>query len=88
MRLAATKRTNLPSETTIIELEVLVVLREWYRDRAARKREEARRGGHQKGHQEGYKEGFEAGRRTEREAQAATSTKSSDRTGNNHNGKN
>lgn len=34
-----TNRTNPPSET-IIELEVLVVLREWYRDRAARKERE------------------------------------------------
>ena len=50
--------------TTIIELEVLVVLREWYRDRAARKKEEARR--------KGYKEGFEAGRKAERESQVAT----------------
>ncbi len=50
--------------TTVIELEVLVVLREWYRDRAARKKEEARR--------KGYKEGFEAGRKAERESQVAT----------------
>ncbi len=47
--------------TTIIELEVLVVLREWYRDRAAKKRREA------------YKKGFEAGRKAEREAQAVSS---------------
>ncbi len=51
--------------TTIIELEVLVVLREWYRDRAARKRREA------------YKKGFEAGRKAEREAQAVVSGNSS-----------
>ena len=51
--------------TTIIELEVLVVLREWYRERAARKREEARR--------EAYKKGFEAGRKAEREALAVSS---------------
>ena len=35
----ATKRINLPS-TTIIKPEALVVLREWYRDRAARKERE------------------------------------------------
>ncbi len=51
--------------TTIIELEVLVVLREWYRDRAAKKRREA------------YKKGFEAGRKAEREAQTVSSSKSS-----------
>ncbi len=53
--------------TTIIELEVLVVLREWYRDRAARKRREA------------YKKGFEAGRKAEREAKAVSSGNSSDK---------
>lgn len=37
--MTTTKTTNLPSET-IIELEVLVVLREWYRDRVARKERE------------------------------------------------
>ncbi len=63
--------------TTIIELEVLVVLREWYREYAARKRAEAR----EEGHQRGYKEGFEAGRKAEREAQAVSSGNSSDRNG-------
>lgn len=63
--------------TTIIELEVVVVLREWYRERAARKRAEAR----QKERQEGYKEGFEAGRKAEREAQTASGSKSSDKNG-------
>ena len=53
--------------TTIIELEVLVVLREWYRDRAAKKRREA------------YKKGFEAGRKAEREAQAVSSGGSSNK---------
>ena len=53
--------------TTIIELEVLVVLREWYRDRAAKKRREA------------YKKGFEAGRKAEREAKAVSSGGSSNK---------
>ena len=55
--------------TTIIELEVLVVLREWYRDRAAKKRREA------------YKKGFEAGRKAEREAQATSPSGSANRNG-------
>lgn len=72
---------------TIIELEVLVVLREWYRERAARKRAEERQKGREEGdregHQRGYKEGFEAGRKAEREAQTATinKPKPSDRNG-------
>ena len=57
---------------TIIELEVLVVLREWYRAKKAkdivRVREEGRREGNREGHQRGYKEGFEAGRKAERKA--------------------
>ena len=74
----ATKRVNPPSET-IIELEVLVVLREWYRERAAGNRAEARQKGREEGHQRGYKEGFEAGRKAEREAQAVSSGNSSDK---------
>ena len=69
--------------STIIELEVLVVLREWYRDRAARKereRAEERQKEDREAHQRGYKEGFEAGRKAEREAKAAASSGSSDKT--------
>ena len=62
--------------TTIIELEVLVVLREWYRAKQAKdivrvreeSLEEGRQEGDREGHQRGYKEGFEAGRKAEREA--------------------
>ena len=74
---------------TIIELEVLVVLREWYRDRAVRKeREKAEQ--ERKDEEErkrlraelerGIELGIERGRQLEREEQAAR------RNGNNHNG--
>ncbi len=80
--------------TTIIELEVVVVLREWFRARQANeivkarleeRRESLREGrqeGRQEGHRKGFEEGFEAGRKAEREAQAAANGKSSDRNGN------
>ena len=79
---------------TIIELEVVVVLREWFRARQANeivkarleeRRESLREGrqeGRQEGHRKGFEEGFEAGRKAEREAQAAANGKSSDRNGN------
>ncbi len=78
---------NTAAVATIIELEVLVVLREWYRAKKARDivrvREVGRQEGNREGHQIGYKEGFEAGRKAEREARTATITKSepSDRNG-------
>ena len=49
--------------TTIIELEVLVVLREWYRAKQAKDKVKERK--------KAYKEGFEAGRKAEREEQTA-----------------
>ena len=58
--------------TKIIELEVLVVLREWYRDHTAKTKEKARQEGRQEGRkegrQEGYRDGFKAGRKAERDA--------------------
>ena len=56
--------------TTIIELEVLVVLREWYRDRAARKERERAEEQHEKLRAE-FERGIEKGRQLEREEQAA-----------------
>ena len=56
--------------TTIIELEVLVVLREWYRDRAARKERERAEKQHEKLRAE-FERGIEKGRQLEREEQAA-----------------
>ncbi len=53
---------------TIIELEVLVVLREWYRAKKAKDIVRVREEGRREGHQRGYKEGFEAGRNAERKA--------------------
>ena len=49
--------------TTIIELEVLMVLREWYRAKQAKDKVKERK--------KAYKEGFEAGRKAEREEQTA-----------------
>ena len=56
--------------TAIIELEVLVVLREWYRDRAARKERERAELEREKLRAE-FKRGIEKGRQLEREEQAA-----------------
>ena len=67
--------------TTIIELEVLVVLREWYRDRAARKERE-RAEEHREKLRAEFERGIEKGRQLEREEQAAR------RNGHSHNGKN
>ena len=64
--------------TTIIELEALMVLREWYREKKANEKIKAR----QEGRQEGYKEGFEAGREAEKQVHATTSGRTSDRNGN------
>ena len=64
--------------TTIIELEALMVLREWYREKKANEKIKAR----QEGRQEGYKEGFEAGREAEKQVQSTTSGRTSDRNGN------
>ena len=52
----ATKSNNLLLQP---EVEVLMVLREWYRAKQTKDRVKER--------QEGYKEGFEAGRTAERE---------------------
>lgn len=52
--------------TTIIELEVLVVLREWYRDRAARKERERAEETEKR-----IRDAYEQGRRDERHAQTA-----------------
>ena len=68
---------------TIIELEVLVVLREWYRAKKAKdivrirkeSLEEGRQEGNREGHQKGYKEGFAAGRKAEREARQSKSNR-------------
>ncbi len=60
--------------TTIIELEALMVLREWYREKKANEKIKAR----QEGRQIGYQEGFEAGRKAEREARPAVNGNSSD----------
>ena len=52
--------------TTILELEVLVVLREWYRDRAARKERERTEETEKR-----VRDAYEQGRRDERRAQTA-----------------
>ncbi len=78
---------NTAAVATIIELEVLVVLREWYRAKKAKdivrirkeSLEEGRQEGNREGHQRGYKEGFEAGRKAERESQAVSSSNSSEK---------
>ncbi len=59
---------NTAAVATIIELEVLVVLREWYRAKKAKDIVRVREEGRREGHQRGYKEGFEAGRNAERKA--------------------
>ena len=59
--------------TTIIELEVLMVLREWYRAKQARDRVKEREKAEarfKEGFEEGLEEGIERGRQLEREQQA------------------
>ena len=73
---------------SVLELEVVMVLRHLLEKRDARKeRERAEelerhvREERRKDREEGYKEGFEAGRKAEREAQAIAVTDSGDRNG-------